>query len=124
MLRQKKGSIVNTASVAGLTGPPGLLPYVASKHAVIGMTRTASAEFAAQGIRVNAVCPGLIRTPMLDRLEANIGREAMAAYVAATPIQRVADPAEVAEAIVWLCSDASSFVTGSAMTVDGGFTSV
>lgn len=124
MLRQKKGSIVNTASVAGLIGAPGLLPYVASKHAVIGMTRTASAELAAQGVRVNAVCPGLIRTPMLDRLEANLGPEAMAAYVGMTPIQRVADPGEVAEAVVWLCSDASSFVTGSAMTVDGGFTSV
>jgi NAD(P)-dependent dehydrogenase (short-subunit alcohol dehydrogenase family) len=124
MLRQKRGSIVNTASVAGLIGAPGLSPYVASKHAVIGLTRTASAELASQGIRVNAVCPGLIRTPMLDRLEANIGREGMAAYVAATPIQRVADPSEVAEAVVWLCSDAASFVTGSAMTVDGGFTSV
>src|SRR5262249_19013726 len=124
MLPQQKGSIVNTASVAGLTGAPGLSPYAASKHAVIGLTRTASAEFAAQGIRVNAVCPGLIRTPMLDRLEANLGAAAMAAYTARTPIQRVADPAEVAEAVVWLCSDASSFVTGSAMTVDGGFTSV
>jgi NAD(P)-dependent dehydrogenase (short-subunit alcohol dehydrogenase family) len=124
MLRQKKGSIVNTASVAGLIGAPGLLPYCASKHAVIGMTRTASAEFVSQGIRVNAVCPGLIRTPMLDRLEANLGKDAMAAYVGMTPIQRVADPSEVAEAVAWLCSDASSFVTGSAMTVDGGFTSV
>ena len=124
MLKQKKGSIVNTASVAGLIGAPGLLPYCASKHAVIGMTRTASAEVASQGVRVNAVCPGLIRTPMLDRLEANLGKDAMTAYVGMTPIQRVADPSEVAEAVVWLCSDASSFVTGSAMTVDGGFTSV
>ena len=124
MLPRKKGSIVNTASVAGLIGAPGLSPYVASKHAVIGLTRTASAELASQGIRVNAVCPGLIRTPMLDRLEANIGKDAMAAFIAGTPIQRVADPSEVAEAVVWLCSDAASFVTGSAMTVDGGFTSV
>ena len=124
MLKQQKGSIVNTASVAGLIGAPGLLPYVASKHAVIGMTRTASAELASQGVRINAVCPGLIRTPMLDRLEANMGRDAMAAFVGMTPIKRIADPAEVAEAVVWLCSDASSFVTGSAMTVDGGFTSV
>jgi NAD(P)-dependent dehydrogenase (short-subunit alcohol dehydrogenase family) len=124
MLKQKRGSIVNTASVAGMIGAPGLLPYVASKHAVIGMTRTASAELASQGVRVNAVCPGLIRTPMLDRLEANMGRDAMAAFVGMTPIKRIADPAEVAEAVVWLCSDASSFVTGSAMTVDGGFTSV
>lgn len=124
MLRQGKGSIVNTASVAGLLGAPGLLPYVASKHAVIGMTRTAAAEFTAQGIRVNAVCPGLINTPMLDRLAANLGKDAMAAYVTMTPIRRLAEPGEVAEAVVWLCSDASSFVTGSAMAVDGGFSSV
>jgi NAD(P)-dependent dehydrogenase (short-subunit alcohol dehydrogenase family) len=124
MLRQGKGSIVNTASVAGLLGAPGLLPYVASKHAVVGMTRTAAAEFTPQGIRVNAVCPGLINTPMLDRLAANLGKDAMAAYVTMTPIRRLAEPGEVAEAVVWLCSDASSFVTGSAMTVDGGFTSV
>ncbi|HSD10862.1 MAG TPA: glucose 1-dehydrogenase [Candidatus Binatia bacterium] len=124
MLRQGKGSIVNTASVAGLLGAPGLLPYVASKHAVIGMTRTTAAEFTAQGIRVNAVCPGLINTPMLDRLAANLGKDRMEAYVAMTPIRRLAEPGEVAEAVVWLCSDASSFVTGSAMTVDGGFSSV
>jgi NAD(P)-dependent dehydrogenase (short-subunit alcohol dehydrogenase family) len=124
MLRQGKGSIVNTASVAGLLGAPGLLPYVASKHAVVGMTRTAAAEFTAQGIRVNAVCPGLIDTPMLDRLAANLGKERMEAYVTMTPIRRLADPGEVAQAVVWLCSDESSFVTGSAMTVDGGFSSV
>ncbi len=124
MLRSGKGAIVNTASVAGLIGTAGLLPYVASKHAVVGMTKSASAEFASAGIRVNAVCPGLIRTPMLDRLEANIGADAFAAFVAATPIRRVAEPEEVAAAVVWLCSDAASFVTGSAMTVDGGFTSV
>jgi NAD(P)-dependent dehydrogenase (short-subunit alcohol dehydrogenase family) len=124
MLRQGRGSIVNTASVAGLLGAPGLLPYVASKHAVVGMTRTAAAEFTAQGIRVNAVCPGLIDTPMLDRLAAHLGKERMDAYVDMTPIRRLAQPAEVAEAVVWLCSDASSFVTGSAMTVDGGFASV
>jgi len=124
MLRTGKGAIVNTASVAGLIGPAGLLPYVASKHAVVGMTKSASAEFASAGIRVNAVCPGLIRTPMLDRLEANLGAEAFQAFVAATPIRRVASPDEVAAAVVWLCSDAASFVTGFPMAVDGGFVSV
>jgi NAD(P)-dependent dehydrogenase (short-subunit alcohol dehydrogenase family) len=124
MLRTGKGAIVNTASVAGLIGPAGLLPYVASKHAVVGMTKSASAEFASAGIRVNAVCPGLIRTPMLDRLEANLGSEAFQAFVAATPIRRVASPDEVAAAVVWLCSDAASFVTGFPMAVDGGFVSV
>ena len=124
MLRTGKGAIVNTASVAGLIGPAGLLPYVASKHAVVGMTKSASAEFASAGIRINAVCPGLIRTPMLDRLEANLGTEAFQAFVAATPIRRVASPDEVAAAVVWLCSDAASFVTGFPMAVDGGFISV
>ena len=124
MLRTGKGAIVNTASVAGLIGPAGLLPYVASKHAVVGMTKSASAEFASAGIRVNAVCPGLIRTPMLDRLEANLGSDAFQAFVAATPIRRVAAPEEVAAAVVWLCSDAASFVTGFPMAVDGGFVSV
>jgi NAD(P)-dependent dehydrogenase (short-subunit alcohol dehydrogenase family) len=124
MLRNKRGAIVNTASVAGLIGPAGLSPYVASKHAVVGLTKSASSEFASAGIRVNAVCPGLIRTPMLDRLEANLGSDAFQAFVAATPIRRVADPAEVAAAVVWLCSDAASFVTGFPMAVDGGFISV
>jgi NAD(P)-dependent dehydrogenase (short-subunit alcohol dehydrogenase family) len=124
MRRGGKGAIVNTASVAGLVGASGLSPYVASKHAVVGLTKTASAEVAGEGIRVNAVCPGLIRTPMLERLEARVGSEALQALVATTPIRRLAEPAEVAEAVVWLCSDAASFVTGFPMAVDGGFVSV
>ena len=124
MMRHGKGAIVNAASVAGLVGSPGLSPYVASKHAVIGLTKTASAEFASSGIRINAICPGLIRTPMLDRLEKNIGAEAFQAFVAMTPIKRVAMPDEIAAAVVWLCSDAASFVVGFPMAVDGGFVSV
>ena len=124
MLRQGKGAIVNTASVAGLVGAAGLTPYVATKHAVVGLTKSASAEYAAAGIRINAVCPGLIKTPMLDRLVASLGADALHMIVATTPIRRLADPEEVAAAVVWLCSDAASFVTGFPMAVDGGFVSV
>ena len=124
MLRQGKGAIVNTASIAGLVGAPGLSPYAASKHAVVGLTKTAAAEYSGLGIRINAVCPGLIRTPMLERLVANIGEDAFQTYVAQTPIRRVATPEEVAAAVVWLCSDAASFVTGFPMAVDGGLVAV
>lgn len=124
MLRQGKGAIVNTASIAGLVGAPGLSAYAAAKHAVVGLTKSASAEYAGSGIRINAVCPGLIRTPMLDRLEASIGTDALRMYVATTPIRRVASPEEVAAAVLWLCSDAASFVTGFPMAVDGGLVSV
>jgi NAD(P)-dependent dehydrogenase (short-subunit alcohol dehydrogenase family) len=124
MQRNGKGAIVNTASVAGLVGAPGLSPYVASKHAVVGLTKTVSAEVASTGIRVNAVCPGLIKTPMLDRLEAVMGPAALQTFVGMTPIQRLAQPSEVGEAVAWLCSDAASFVTGFPMAVDGGFVSV
>jgi NAD(P)-dependent dehydrogenase (short-subunit alcohol dehydrogenase family) len=124
MLKNGKGAIVNTASVAGLIGAVGLSPYTASKHAVVGITKAVSAEFASLGVRVNAVCPGLIDTPMLDRLVSALGRDTFDMFVNMTPIRRVASPAEVAEAVAWLCSDAASFVTGSAMAVDGGFVSV
>ena len=124
MLPRGKGAIVNTASVAGLIGAAGLTPYAATKHAVVGLTKSASAEYAAAGIRINAVCPGLIRTPMLERLEAAIGTSALQMIVATTPIRRLAAPEEVAAAVVWLCSDAASFVTGFPMAVDGGFVSV
>lgn len=124
MLTHGTGAIVNTASVAGLVGAPGLAPYAASKHAVVGLTRSASAEYAGTGIRINAVCPGLIQTPMLERLVGQVGADALQSLVGATPIRRLATPDEVAAAVVWLCSDAASFVTGSAMAVDGGFASV
>jgi NAD(P)-dependent dehydrogenase (short-subunit alcohol dehydrogenase family) len=122
MLKRGRGAIVNTASVAGLIGAAGLSAYVASKHAVVGMTKCASAEYAPSGIRVNAICPGLIRTPMLDRLEKNFG-PAFQPLVDATPARRTGTPEEVAEAVVWLCSDAASFITGFPMAVDGGYVS-
>lgn len=114
------GAIVNTASVAGLVGAGGLAPYVASKHGVIGLTKTAALEYAASGIRVNAVCPGLIQTAMLDRLEA-ASPGVTSALLAVKPMGRLGSPDEVAAAVVWLCSDAASFTTGHALTVDGGY---
>ncbi|HYV91654.1 MAG TPA: SDR family oxidoreductase [Chitinophagales bacterium] len=120
MLKQGKGAIVNCASIAGLVGFPGLPAYVASKHGVIGITRTAALEYAKQGIRINAVCPGVIKTPMIDRFTGK-KKEAEKQFESQEPIGRMGLPEEVAEAVVWLCSDASSFVTGDAMAVDGGW---
>ncbi|HWD42988.1 MAG TPA: SDR family oxidoreductase [Actinomycetota bacterium] len=113
------GAIVNTASVAGLVGFPGISAYCASKGGVVMLTKTAALEYATQGIRVNAVCPGVIRTPMIDRFLGG-SAEAEAEFVALEPVERMGTPEEVAEAVVWLCSDAASFVTGHAMPVDGG----
>ena len=121
MLKQGGGAIVNTASAAGLVGSRQLSAYVASKHAVVGLTKSAALEYATDGIRVNAVCPGIIDTPMMDRLVE--GREDYAATISTRqPIGRKGTPSEIAEAVAWLCSDASSLVTGLAMAVDGAFT--
>src|SRR5256886_9070976 len=119
MLPQGGGAIVNTASVAGLIGGRGLAAYVASKHGVVGLTKTAALEYARQGIRVNCVCPGVIHTPMTERGLSDPERRAR--IIATEPIGRVGTPEEIAEAVVWLCSDAASFVTGHTMTVDGGY---
>jgi NAD(P)-dependent dehydrogenase (short-subunit alcohol dehydrogenase family) len=118
MLSQGSGAIVNTASVAGLIGARGLAAYVASKHGVVGLTKTAALEYAQQGIRVNCVCPGVIQTPMTERGLSNPERRAR--IIASEPMGRVGTPEEIAEAVVWLCSNAASFVTGHTMTVDGG----
>jgi NAD(P)-dependent dehydrogenase (short-subunit alcohol dehydrogenase family) len=119
MLSQGSGAIVNTASVAGLIGGRGLAAYVASKHGVVGLTKTAALEYAHQGIRVNCVCPGVIHTPMTARSLSD--PEQRARIITSEPMGRVGTPEEIAEAVVWLCSDAASFVTGHTMTVDGGF---
>jgi NAD(P)-dependent dehydrogenase (short-subunit alcohol dehydrogenase family) len=119
MLKQGGGAIVNTASGAGLAGVPRMPAYVASKHGVVGLTRTAALEYAKAGIRVNAVCPGVIQTPMVERVTSR--RPGMIEkMIAAEPIGRIGKPEEIAEAAVWLCSEAASFVTGHAMSVDGG----
>jgi len=119
MLEQGGGAIVNTSSVAGLVAFKGTPAYVAAKHGVIGLTKTAALEYAASGIRVNALCPGVIRTPLIDR---NIAARPRLAdyYKSMHPIGRLGEPEEIAEAAVWLLSDAASFVTGHAMAVDGG----
>ncbi|HEY8657503.1 MAG TPA: SDR family oxidoreductase [Hanamia sp.] len=120
MLKNRKGAIVNCSSVAGLNGFPGLPAYVATKHGVVGLTKTAALEYSTQGIRVNAVCPGVIHTAMMDRLTGK-DKEVEKQYTEMEPIGRMGNPEEVAEAVVWLCSEAASFVTGIAMPVDGGF---
>ncbi len=120
MLAQGRGSIVNTASVAGLAGAPRLSAYVASKHGVVGLTRTAALEYARAGLRINAVCPGWTRTPMVESALAARPYLQEAQIIESEPIGRMATPEEIAEAVVWLCSDAASFVTGHAMAVDGG----
>lgn len=119
MLKQGGGSIVNNSSVAGIRGFPGRPAYAASKHGVIGLTKTAAVEYAHAGIRINAVCPGWIRTPMVDAT-INHQPEVEGQIAAMQPIGRIGTAAEVAEVVVWLCSDAASFVIGHCLTVDGG----
>ena len=123
MVAQGGGSIVNTASVAGLVGAPKMSAYSGSKHAVLGLTKSAALEYARKGIRVNAICPGVIRTAMYDR--AVLADPKVAPAVAQLhPVGRIGEAEEVAAVVLWLCSDAASFVTGHAHTVDGGMTAV
>lgn len=121
MLERGGGAIVNNASVAGLVGFAGAGAYTASKHGVVGLTRAAALDYAQLGLRVNAVCPGIIDTPMVARtVEGN--PELAAGLKAGEPIGRLGTPEEIGEAAYWLCSDAASFMTGQAVAVDGGFT--
>jgi len=124
MLTQGGGVIVNTASILGLVGIPTAAAYVASKHGVVGLTKAAVLEYAQAGLRINAVCPGFIRTPMVERFVELASRDnphITEQVTALHPLGRLGAPAEVAEVVVWLCSDAASFVTGHTMTVDGGY---
>ncbi len=119
MLKVGGGAIVNTSSAAGLLGAPRMPAYVASKHGVVGLTKTAALEYARSGIRVNAVCPGIIETSMVGRLKEQ--RPKMFQKIeSGEPIGRMGQPEEIAETAVWLCSERASFVTGHAMAVDGG----
>jgi NAD(P)-dependent dehydrogenase (short-subunit alcohol dehydrogenase family) len=119
MLKQKSGTIVNTSSAAGLIGLPGWPAYVASKHGVIGLTKAAALEYAKANIRINAVCPSIIRTEMAECFTGG-DRKVEDYILAQQPLGRMGTPEEVAEAVLWLCSDAASFVTGHALAVDGG----
>jgi len=123
MQQQGGGAIVNTASVAGLVGAPKMAAYSASKHAVLGLTKSAAIEYARKGIRVNAVCPGVIRTAMYERAVAADPQIGVAA-AQMHPVGRLGEVDEVAAVVLWLSSDAASFVTGHAHTVDGGLTAV
>ena len=120
LVAQGSGSIVNCSSVAGLVGFAGIPAYAASKHGVVGLTRTAALETAGSGVRVNAVCPGIIATEMIDRFTHG-DPMALAAMTETEPVGRLGAPEEIADAVVWLCSPGSSFVTGQALAVDGGY---
>ena len=131
MLESGKGAIVNTSSTLGLVGSKiGLPAYIASKHGVVGLTRAAASEYAQRGIRVNAVCPGTIQTPMYERVNQIIidgnpaeRKELEEQIIKKEPSGRIGQPEEVAEAVVWICSDAASFVTGHTLVIDGGLIS-
>ncbi|VWB70376.1 MULTISPECIES: SDR family NAD(P)-dependent oxidoreductase [Burkholderia] len=120
MLKTGGGAIVNTASVAGVIADPGMAPYAAAKHGVIGLTKAAALDYATKGIRVNALAPGLIRTPMTDRW---LSDPAMTqTLMASSPMGRAAEPEEMAGVVLFLCSSAASFVTGAVWLADGGMT--
>jgi NAD(P)-dependent dehydrogenase (short-subunit alcohol dehydrogenase family) len=121
MLKVGGGVIVNNASIAGLVGFGGVPAYVASKHAVVGLTKNVALDYAKQNIRVNAVCPGVIHTPMVDRFTGQ-DPKVLEQLVAAKPMGRVGQPEEIAETVVFLCSNAASFITGQAIAIDGGWT--
>jgi NAD(P)-dependent dehydrogenase (short-subunit alcohol dehydrogenase family) len=128
MLQEKRGAIVNTASVAGLVATPGMPAYVASKHAVIGLTKTAAGEVARQGVRVNAVCPGPVDTRMIHSLEAQLNPADPASvgrrYQSAIPLGRYVTPDEIANTVLFLCSDLASAITGAQYVVDGARTAI
>ena len=120
MLAQGCGAIVNCSSVLGLVAMAGSAAYVASKHGIIGLTKAAALEYAASGIRINAVSPGFVETPMIEQVIGSTAA-AQAPLVALEPIGRLGQPDEIGRAVVWLCSDAASFVTGTSLVVDGGW---
>jgi NAD(P)-dependent dehydrogenase (short-subunit alcohol dehydrogenase family) len=121
MLKQGSGAIVNCSSIGGLVGSARRGTYQASKHGVLGLTKSAALDYAARGIRINAVCPGIIHTGMLDKMM-ETQADALDAMLKDVPIGRLGRPEEIANAVLWLCSPAASFMVGHALTVDGGYT--
>jgi NAD(P)-dependent dehydrogenase (short-subunit alcohol dehydrogenase family) len=127
MLQTGGGAIVNVSSVTGQVGVPEVSPYVASKHAVNGLTRSAALEYGRQGIRINAVAPGMTRTELLEAFCAEVGRQrgiadAQQAFAQAHPIGRLGEPEEIASAVLWLCSPGAAFTLGHVLAGDGGQT--
>jgi NAD(P)-dependent dehydrogenase (short-subunit alcohol dehydrogenase family) len=121
MLEQGSGAIVNCSSIGGLVAGPKRGTYQASKHGVLGLTKSAALDYAARGIRINAVCPGMIHTPMMDRMMTTQA-DALNAMLQNVPIGRLGRPEEIASVVLWLCSSAASFMVGHALAVDGGYT--
>lgn len=116
------GHIINLASIAGTSGAPSISAYGAAKHGVIGLTKSVAIEYARSNIRVNAVCPSFVQTPMVEHVMAGLNDHQRAALVSANPMKRLGKPEEIATAIAWLCSDESSFMTGHSVVLDGGLT--
>jgi NAD(P)-dependent dehydrogenase (short-subunit alcohol dehydrogenase family) len=121
MRKQGNGAIVNCSSLGGLVGGPQRGTYHAAKHGVLGLTKSAALEYAARGIRINAVCPGLIWTPMSDQMVAAGQGEALKALLGSVPMGRYGRAEEIADAVLWLCSSSASYITGQSISVDGGF---
>jgi NAD(P)-dependent dehydrogenase (short-subunit alcohol dehydrogenase family) len=121
MLKQKSGAIVNNSSIGGINGNPGMGPYHATKHGVLGLTKSAALENAKKGIRINAVCPGLIMTPMIDKMVQD-KPDILDIFTAAVPMGRAGKPEEVASAVLYLCSPQAGFITGQSIVIDGGTT--
>jgi NAD(P)-dependent dehydrogenase (short-subunit alcohol dehydrogenase family) len=121
MRKQRSGAIVNCSSLGGLVDGPERGTYHAAKHGVLGLTKSAALEYAARGVRINAICPGLFWTPMAQQMAASGQAEALDALLKAVPMGRYGRPEEIADVVLWLCSDAASYVTGQSISVDGGF---